>query len=94
MNNDIVVNMECHSLKVDNQGRILLPSWWRKLAGVRPSSELLVAVTAEGGLVIETREQGLTRARALVRKYVPEGALLSEELMAERREEGRREWER
>jgi len=94
MNNDIVVNMECHSLKVDNQGRILLPSWWRKLAGVRPSSELLVAVTAEGGLVIETREQGLTRPRALVRKYVPEGALLSEELMAERREEGRREWDR
>ena len=51
-------------------------------------------MTAEGGLVLETREQGLKRARALVRKYVPEGALLSEELMAERREEARREWER
>jgi len=87
-------DMESHSLIVDNQGRIMLPSWWRKRAGVGPSSELLVAVTAEGGLVLETRGQGLKRARALVRKYVPEGALLSEELMAERREEARREWER
>ena len=42
-------------------------------------------MTEEGSLVLETREQGLRRARALVRKYIPEGVSLSDELIAERR---------
>ena len=65
----------------------MLPSWWRKKEGIGPSSELCVALNEAGSLVIETREQGLRRARALVRKYVPEGARLSDELIAERRAE-------
>ena len=56
-----------------------------------PSTELCVAVTAEGSLVVETREQGLRRARALMRKYIPEGVNLSDELIAERRTEAARE---
>ena len=70
----------------------MLPSWWRKQAGVEASSELFVAVTDEGSLVLETREQGLLRAQALVRKYVPEGVSLSDELIAERRLEAEREF--
>ena len=84
-------NMERLTLHVDNQGRIMLPSWWRKKEGISPSSELCVALNEAGSLVIETREQGLRRARALVRKYVPEGARLSDELIAERRAEAERE---
>lgn len=41
--------------------------------------------------MIETREQGLRRARALVRKYIPEGVRLSDELIVERRVEAERE---
>ena len=49
---------------------------------------------AEGGaLVVETREQGLRRAKALLRKYIPEGVNLSDELIAERRAEAARESE-
>jgi hypothetical protein len=40
-------------------------------------------------LVIETREQGLRRARALVRKYIPDGVRLSEEIIADRAEAAR-----
>jgi hypothetical protein len=58
-----------------------------------PSTELCVAVTEEGALVVETREQGLRRARALLRKYIPEGVSLSDELIAERRAEAARESE-
>lgn len=83
--------MQFLTLHVDNQGRILLPSWWRKRQGIRPSSELCVALNEEGSLVIETREQGLRRARALVRKYIPEGVRLSDELIVERRVEAERE---
>jgi hypothetical protein len=51
-------------------------------------------VTEEGALVVETREQGLRRARALLRKYIPEGVNLSDELIAERRAEAARESKR
>jgi hypothetical protein len=69
----------------------MLPSWWRKKEGVGPSTVLCAAVDETGSLVVETREQGLRRARALVRKYVPEGVRLSDELIASRRTEAKRE---
>jgi bifunctional DNA-binding transcriptional regulator/antitoxin component of YhaV-PrlF toxin-antitoxin module len=83
--------MDQFTLSIDNQGRVMLPSWWRKKEGVGPSTELCAAVTEEGALVVETREQGLRRARALLRKYIPEGVNLSDELIADRRAEAARE---
>jgi bifunctional DNA-binding transcriptional regulator/antitoxin component of YhaV-PrlF toxin-antitoxin module len=83
--------MDSVTLHVDNQGRIMLPSWWRKKEGIGSSSEICVALDEAGSLVIETREQGLRRARALVRKYVPGGVRLSDELIADRRAEAKRE---
>ena len=71
----------------------MLPAWWRRKEGVDHSTELCVAVTEEGALVVETREQGLRRARALLRKYIPEGVNLSDELIVERRAEAAREAE-
>jgi bifunctional DNA-binding transcriptional regulator/antitoxin component of YhaV-PrlF toxin-antitoxin module len=93
LNGEILVDMEHFTLNVDNQGRVMLPAWWRRKEGVGPSTELCVAVTEEGALVVETREQGLRRARALLRKYVPEGVSLSDELIADRRAEAARESE-
>ena len=89
----ILVNMEQFTLQIDKQGRVMLPSWWRKKEGVGPSTELCVAVTEEGALVVETREQGLRRARALLRKYISDGVNLADELIAERRSEAARESE-
>jgi len=86
--------MNYFTLNVDNQGRVMLPAWWRRKEGVGPSTELCVAVTEEGALIVETREQGLRRARALLRKYIPEGVNLSDELIAGRRAEAARESER
>jgi hypothetical protein len=58
---------------------------------MNPSTELCFALTEEGALVLETREQGLHRARVLLRKYVAEGVTLSDELIAERRAEAAHE---
>jgi hypothetical protein len=69
----------------------MLFSWWRKKEGIDASAEVCVAVTEDGVLVLETREQGLRRARALGRKYVPVGVILSDELIAERRAEAARD---
>ena len=83
--------MKQFTLRVDDQGRVLLPSFWRKQQQVKASAELCVTVNEYGGLVIETREQGLRRARALVRQYIPEGVRLSEEIIADHRGEATRE---
>jgi bifunctional DNA-binding transcriptional regulator/antitoxin component of YhaV-PrlF toxin-antitoxin module len=91
LSREILVNMEQFTLHTDNQGRVMLPAWWRRREGVDSSTELCVAVTEEGSLVVETREQGLRRAKALLRKYIPEGVNLSDELVAERRAEAARE---
>lgn len=88
-----LVNVEHFILHVDNHGRVTLPSWWRKREGVNRSTDLCVTATDEGSLVVETREQGLHRARNLLRKYIPEGVNLSDELIAERRAEAPRECE-
>ena len=72
----------------------MIPAWWRKQARVGPSSELVVSVDASGSLYRETREQGLARARALVRKYISKERCLSDELISERREEAGHEAQR
>ena len=83
--------MEQFTLYIDNHGRVMLPACWRRREGVGPSTELCVAVTEEGALIEETREQGLRRARAHLRKYIPENMNLSDELIADRRAEAARE---
>ena len=86
--------MEDFTLKMDSQGRVMLLSWWRKKVRAGPSAELCAVVTEEGALILETREQGLRRAKALVQKYVPEGVSLSKELVADRRAEAARDLEK
>jgi len=46
---------------------------------------------AQGALFLETRDQGIARAQALVRKHIPKGRRLSDELIRERRKEAARE---
>lgn len=65
----------------------MLPAEWRKRFGVESSATLVVTETESGGLIVETREQGLRRAQAMVARYVRPGTLsMSEELSRERRE--------
>jgi hypothetical protein len=59
----------------------------------RYTFDLGIAATKKGALVVETRKQGLRRARALLRKYFPEDVHLPGELIAERRAEAACEFE-
>ncbi len=43
----------------------------------------------DGELRITTLEQAVRRAQKLVRRYVPEGHSLADELLEDRRQEGR-----
>ncbi len=56
------------------------------------TSDLLLNVDeAKQSVTMETRDQALARIRARLAEYIPEGTMLSEELLADRREEALRE---
>jgi AbrB family looped-hinge helix DNA binding protein len=79
------------SVRVGPQGRIVIPAHIRKALGIRPG-EILIARVEDGRLVLETREQIVARLQSWFAQ-VPPDVSLADELIAERREEARREAE-
>ena len=75
-------------VRLGAQGRLVVPATIRKALGFQPG-ETLVARVEGGCLVIEKPEAVERRLHAWFRKF--EGRSLAEELIAERREEARRE---
>ena len=75
-------------VRLGAQGRLVVPAPIRKALGFRPG-ETLVARIESGHLVIEKPEAVERRLHDHFRKF--EGRSLAEELIAERRDEVRRE---
>lgn len=71
-------------------GRLVIPAPYRQALGVREGDKVILQLE-EAGLRILTPDQALRRAQMLVRRYVPAGRSLADELIAERRQEARRD---
>jgi len=82
--------METISVKVEKSGRILIPAAVRRQFGLKEGTEMILRVD-ETGIQMGTREQVLARIHERLRRYIPEGRILSEELIQERRAEAERE---
>jgi AbrB family looped-hinge helix DNA binding protein len=82
--------METLSVKVEKSGRILIPAAIRRQFDLKEGTEMILRVD-EDGIRLGTREQALARIRKELRRYIPEGSCLSEELIQERRAEAERE---
>ncbi|MFQ6028048.1 MAG: AbrB/MazE/SpoVT family DNA-binding domain-containing protein [Dehalococcoidia bacterium] len=76
--------------KLGSNGRLVIPAKYRKLLGIKPGDEVVLTV-ADGELRILPLREAVKRAQETLRKYIPEGRSLSEELVQERRAEGTRE---
>lgn len=76
--------------RLGESGRIVIPAEYRKALGVRAGDELILSLE-EGAVRILTPREGIRRAQAAVRSRVPPGRSLADELIAERRQESRRE---
>ncbi len=76
--------------KIGQSGRVVIPGEYRRRLGLRSGDEIIMHLDEEG-LHLYTPAQAVARAQALVRRYVPEGRSLSDELISERREEAARE---
>jgi AbrB family looped-hinge helix DNA binding protein len=77
-------------LRVNENGRVVIPASFRKALGINPGDEVLLRLE-EDELRIISQKHRLARARRLVRKYIKPGRSLADELIAERRDAARKE---
>ncbi len=82
--------MKIFTLAMARNGRVVIPAAIRAELGIEAGGRL-VARVVDGAVIIETIEASMRRAQALVRRYVPAGAPLVDELIAERHEAAKRE---
>ncbi len=70
--------------KMGQSGRVVIPTEYRRKLGLQAGDEIIMHLDEEG-LRLYTPAQAVARAQTLVRRYVPEGRDLAEELISERR---------
>lgn len=80
-------------MKIDSAGRIVIPAEMRAAMLVKPG-DTVTARVVDGEFRIVSPEAALRRVQAMARKVIPPGVSLVDELIADRREEARREDER
>jgi AbrB family looped-hinge helix DNA binding protein len=79
-------------VRLSSNGRIVIPAEMRKALGVKPGETILLEVE-DGVLRMESFQSRVRHIQAEFAKYIKPGVLLSDELIADRREEARREME-
>jgi len=78
--------------RINGNGRIVIPAEIRHKLGIKPGDT--IHLTAEGdNLRIESHRARIRRVQESLRRFIPPDRLLSDELIADRREEARREME-
>ncbi len=77
-------------VKINENGRVVIPAQFRKALGIRGGDEILLRME-ENELRITTLRNRVLRAQQRIARYLGKGSRLSEELIADRRAEARRE---
>lgn len=76
--------MEELRVRINENGRIVIPAPIRSALGISPGDELVLNVK-NGELHITTVRNRIAKAQQLVGRYTKRGTHLSDELIAERR---------
>jgi AbrB family looped-hinge helix DNA binding protein len=77
-------------LRMNENGRVVIPAAFRKALGINPGDEVILRLE-DDELRITTMKRRIERAQRHARKYVKPGVSLVDELIAERREAAKRE---
>ncbi|MGA2727312.1 MAG: AbrB/MazE/SpoVT family DNA-binding domain-containing protein [Terracidiphilus sp.] len=77
-------------IRINENGRVVIPASVRKALGIQPGDELVMRVE-EDEIRITTLKRRIERAQNHVRKFAKPGASLVDELIAMRREAANRE---
>jgi AbrB family looped-hinge helix DNA binding protein len=78
--------------RINENGRIVIPAQIRKSMGLK-AGDAVVMTLVEGVLRVEPLRASIRRIQEKLKKFAKPGALASDELIAERREEARGEME-
>lgn len=78
--------MQPQRVKLIDGGKLVIPAAMRRELGMSTGDTVVVHV-ADGELRVRTLNKALERARSIVRRHVPEGRSLVNELIATRRAE-------
>ncbi len=79
--------------RINENGRIVIPAEIRQKLGLKPGDTILMKLESDGVLRIESHLSRIRKIQEELKKYGKPGVLMSDELIAERREEARREME-
>ncbi len=79
-------------VQLGSGGRIVVPAEMRAAMNVS-EGDILLAWVADGELRLLSQQTAVRKAQGIVRRHVPEGVSLVDELISERRDEARRESE-
>lgn len=91
-NAENVIEIEDVPARINDNGRIVIPAEIRQRMGIKPGDTLFL--TLEGDVLkVEPYLARIRRIQESMRHLIPPGRLLSDELIADRREEARREIE-
>ena len=77
-------------LRVNENGRVVLPAAFRKALNIRPGDQVLARLE-DDEVKITTLKHRIERAQRHVRQFVKPGRSLADELIAERREAAQHE---
>ena len=79
--------MSTYTTQLERSGRILIPASVRRQLGLSEGSRVLVKVEESGALRLTSRSQALAKVRKEIRKYIPAGEDLAQELIQDRASE-------
>lgn len=77
-------------VRVGPGGRIVIPANFRQALDIKEGDNLILRLK-DGELRVTTVVAWIKRSQQIVRRHVPKGTLLSDELIADRRAEAKRE---
>jgi len=76
--------------RVNESGRVVLPKELRESLGIEPGDVVFFSIDGET-VKMETQKHRIRMAQQMVREYIDQNRSLVDELIAERREEFRKE---
>ncbi|MDR3747645.1 MAG: AbrB/MazE/SpoVT family DNA-binding domain-containing protein [Acidobacteriota bacterium] len=82
--------MEETKVRVNENGRVVIPASFRQALGIRAGDELVLHLGVDE-LRITTMKHRIDQAKKLVRRHVKPGTSLVDELISERRRAAKRE---
>jgi AbrB family looped-hinge helix DNA binding protein len=92
MQTDVIEKTET-TTRINENGRIVIPAEIRQKLGLKPGDAIFMKLESDGVLRIESLRARVRGIQEEFKMYAKPGVLASDELIADRREEARREME-